>query len=80
MFHPGTKTVPYNLLNNKVRFFKSNLQSSMVNFNSVIFSQTTTLLYNYILNRKDKCFKVLNFDYKIPITFDKFINKNFIFK
>ena len=80
MFHPGTKIVPYNLLNNKVRFFKSNLQSSMVNFNSVIFSQTTTLLYNYILNRKDKCFKVLNFDYKIPITFDKFINKTFIFK
>ena len=78
MFHPGTKAIPYSLLNDRVKIFKGNLLFSKLNFNLVIFSQTTTLLYNYILNRKDKNFKILSFDYKIPITFDKFNNSKIL--
>ena len=77
MFHPGTNHIPHHLLNHNFKIFNGNLNSSLLSFNSVFFSQTTTLLYNYILKRKDTHFKILAFDYKIPITFDKFLIKKF---
>ena len=71
--HPRSKNINFNKYKN-LKKFKKNLK-----YKKILFSQTTTLYYDFLSKNNIKKFLLIAYDYKNNITFDFFRKKNYFY-
>ncbi len=71
--HPRSKKI---ILNN---YKNIKIYQKKIKFKKILFSQTTTVYYDWINTKRSKNFMLIGFDYKKNITFDLFKKKDYFY-